>query len=89
MNQIYLFKDGDIHVGNSSIKRDSWDSLLAAGWEHKELNCRAISSPRKRRVIALSYKDVLLLLRRGGNKPDCDLRKATRLRDSFEGAQAF
>lgn len=85
MNQIYLFKDGDIHIGNSGTKRDSWDSLLAAGWEHKELNCRAISSLRKRSNSSFLQRHVALL-RIGGNKSDCDFKKATRLRDSFEGA---
>lgn len=27
MSQIYLFKDRDIHVGNSGTRRDPWDSF--------------------------------------------------------------
>lgn len=66
MSQIYLFKDRDIHVGNSGTGRDPWDSFSgAAGWERRELPSRAIRSPMKAEGTALSCKDVWLFCKRG------------------------
>lgn len=65
INPIYLFKDRGIHLGNSSPRRDPWDSFSrAAGWEYRELLSRAICSQMRGEGTALSCKDKLLFRRR-------------------------